>query len=198
LAFLTDSKRYPFGERASFVADPNKALEISCSENAHFLEIQWQLNADDQAGLSKHKTIFPLMQIYSECEQYRETYKSQKTISRSIIGHHELPRFCMGTNESYGPDRVGIHEHPLIDQFFYSFSENDVILLIDGKRQPYKGNTLIHFPRVSKHGMEIPEGKKMHYLWMDFIMDPKGVDFLDEVHKMTGVKQSFSQDHRIS
>jgi len=104
----------------------------------------------------------------------------------------------MGSNESYGPDRVESHSHPPLDQFFFSFPENDVVLLIDDMKQPYGGNTLLHVPLGSNHGVEIPEGKKMHYMWIDSIVDPKGISYLDEVHKPTGVKEFFNKEHRIS
>ena len=134
-----------------------------------------------------------MIQIYDDSEQYREDFKSPKTISRSIIGHHALPRFCMGSVESYGPDRVEPHAHPLLDQFFFSFSENDINLLIDDRVQPFGGTTIIYIPLGSTHGVDIPEGKKMHYLWIDFIIDPIGVEYLDKVHNPTGVKVRFER-----
>jgi len=79
ITFLADSKTYPFDERAAFVADPNKALEIDCEETAHFFEIQWRLNEEDRADLSANQLKVPLVQVYNECKQYRETFKSPKT-----------------------------------------------------------------------------------------------------------------------
>lgn len=187
-----------FNQTASYVADPKEDIELISVTCSHFLEIQWKLEPQDQEFLKENRTTFPLVQIYSECEQYRETFKSEKTISRSIIDHHALPRFCMGSNEAFGPDRVEPHAHPLLDQFFFSFPENDVNLLIDDMVQPYEGNTLIHIPLGSNHGVEILEGGKMHYVWIDFIINPQGVEYLDEVHVKTGVKQSFDENKQIT
>jgi len=114
-----------------------------------------------------------------------------------MIDHHALPGFCMGSNESYGPDLVGKHSHPLLDQFFFSFEDNEVELLIDDMMQPYGGNTLIHIPLGSDHGVSIPEGKKMHYVWIDFMVDAGAVAYLDEVHKKTGVLEEFDGTHPI-
>lgn len=185
-------------EKAVYVADPGQKLEITGLVCSHYLEIRWTLVSEAKEYLKSGRTSLPFVQQYDDCEQYRETFKSQKTISRSIIDHHIIPGFCMGSNEAYGPDRVEPHAHPLLDQFFFSFSDNDVNLLIDGKVQPLKGNTLIHIPLGSDHGVEIPEGKKMHYLWIDFMTDLKGLDYLDEVHIKTGVKERFDEGNRIT
>ena len=185
-------------EKAVYTSDPDQKFTITGTCCSHYLEILWTLTDTDRKQLDEKRAQLPYVQQYDECEQYRETFKSQKTISRSIIDHHLLPGFCMGSNEAYGPDRVKPHAHPLLDQFFFSFPDNDVNLLIDDKIQPLEGNTLIHIPLGSDHGVEIPEGKKMHYLWIDFMTDRKGLDYLDEVHIKTGVKERFDEDNRIT
>lgn len=190
--------RIALAERAAYVAEPGKAVKLQSGVDAQFLEIQWRLTTDDTAFLADKEVAFPLVQIYDECGQYREDFKTGKCISRSIIDHHALPRFCMGSNESYGPDFVSPHTHPLLDQFFFSFADNQVNLLIDDVVQPYGGMALIHIPLGSNHGVDIPRGGKMHYLWIDFIIDPRGVAYLDEVHKATGVKERFDENQEIT
>ena len=177
------------GERTCYTANPEGDIKISSDAYSHFMEIQWNLTEDDRQFLANQKTCFPLIRIYDDCEQYREDFKSPKTISRSIIGQHALPRFCMGSVESNGPDKMQPHAHPYVDQFFYSFPENDINLLIDDKVQPFEGNTIFYIPLGSNHGVDVPEGKKMHYIWIDFIIDPRGIEYLDEVHIPTGVKE---------
>ena len=195
---IFDRDKHRLREKAVYTADPDQELTITGIGCSHYLEIQWALTDTARKQLDEQKTKLPFVQQYDECEQYRETFKSQKTISRSIIDHHFLPGFCMGSNEAYGPDRVEPHAHPLLDQFFFSFRDNDVNLLIDDNIQPLEGNTLIHIPLGSNHGVEIPEGKKMHYLWIDFMTDSKWLEYLDEVHIKTGVKERFDEDNRIT
>lgn len=184
-------------EKYTYVTEVGQKLEIHCIEDTHILEILWHLGAEGLQFLYSHNVQLPIIQKYEECNQYREEFKSTKSISRAMIDHHILPGFCMGSNESYGPDNVGKHAHPLLDQFFFSFEDNEVDLLIDDMVQPYKGNTLIHIPLGSDHGVSIPSGKKMHYVWIDFMVDPGAVDYLDEVHKKTGVLESFDEEHQI-
>jgi len=193
IEFKIDAAKSSFDERVVFVPGTTQDLSINALNDLNFIEIQWQLTESDVAQLQASTTVFPIIQIYSKSEQYKDYFKSEKTISRSIIGQHTLPRFCMGSVESYGFDRVEPHAHPLLDQFFFSLPENDVDLLIDDYRHPMTGNTLVHIPLGSNHGVEVVEGKKMHYLWIDFIFDAKGVAYLDEVHKSTGTIRNFDQ-----
>lgn len=184
-------------ERGSYVAKNGCGVTVCCKEDSHILEILRVLSKAEQEAIKESGISFPVIQKYEECSQYREDFKSKKSISRSMIDHHILPGFCMGSNESYGPDKVEKHAHPLLDQFFFSFEENEVNLLIDDMIQPYEGNTLIHIPLGSDHGVEIPDGKKMHYVWIDFMVDPGAVAYLDEVHKKTGVMERFDENHQM-
>src|SRR3546814_3765715 len=125
----------------------------------------------------------PSVQDYAASPQYRDYFKSEKTISRTLVGPHVLPRFCMGSVESIGPDRIEPHAHPMLDQLFFSFAENDITLLIDGQRHALGGSTLLHIPLGSDHGVDVSPGKRMHYLWLDFFQRHQDMDYIAEVHK---------------
>lgn len=158
-------------------------LHVEASAPSELLEIEWAVTDDEFAALRDADTPLPLSQPYAECEQYRDYFKSEKTISRTIVAPHVLPRFCMGSVESRGPDRIEPHAHPMLDQFFYGFAENDITLLVDGERHPMGGNTLLHIPLGSDHGVEVEPGKSVHYIWMDFFADGRDMDYIVEVHK---------------
>ena len=149
--------------------------------DAHLLEIRWKLTEKEIQEMES--AALPFTQTYEQAQKYRDPFKSEKTISRAIVPHRVLPRFAMGSVETYGTDLIGQHAHPLLDQFFYSFSENDCILLIDSLQHPMKGDTILHIPLGSNHGVFVGETQCAHYLWIDFIPDESGLNYLDEVHK---------------
>ena len=93
-----------FGEKCTYVAEVGRDIEAECLSDTHILEILWHLDPAALNYLSKSGTKLPIIQNYKECSQYREEFKSKKSISRAMIDHHALPGFCMGSNESYGPD----------------------------------------------------------------------------------------------
>ena len=111
-----------------------------------------------------------------------------------MIPHRIIPRFAIGSVESYGYDYVKPHAHPMLDQFFFSFPENDMDVIINGEHIPMGGNMILHIPLGSDHGVEVTEGKHMHYIWIDFLPDNDlGLKRLDDRHKPTGTLRSFDE-----
>jgi hypothetical protein len=188
-AVFSAGRDYIYNEKAVFVDHPERDVSVAAETDAHLLEIQWKLSAADQKEIDACK--FPITALYKDAIQYRDPFKSDKTISRAILPHRILPRFAMGSVETYGDDLIGKHEHPLLDQFFFSFPENDMDLLLDDLVYPMKGNTLLHIPLGCDHGVSVKGKQCAHYLWIDFITGEEGLAYLDTVHKETGATRSF-------
>lgn len=182
--FLTDGGTFFFKERTFFVPDPEKGLSVRAAGNPHFLELRWDVSEKDSSVMKSFSPRAPLVQPYAASPLYDDDTKSRKTLSRSIILQHVLPRICIGSVETEGPDRVDAHVHPHVDQLFYTFPENDMDLLIGGEHHPVGGNTLIHIPLGSSHGVEVAEGRRLHYIWIDFVIDDEGFRYLDESHRL--------------
>ena len=191
--FEAENESFHYAEKAVFVAKPESRVRIHTEKESVVLEIRWELNEQDLADLDAGETHFPISEAYRDALQYRDFFKSETTISRAILKQSVIPRFAMGSVEAKGDDLVGQHAHPLLDQFFFSFPENDMNLLIDCRICPMKGNTLLHIPLGSNHGVIALGDQKMHYLWIDCTpqeLKQQAVDYLNEVHKPTGEKQT--------
>lgn len=188
--FCAQDQTHRFRERAVYLPMPEQELTILASEDTCLMELHWKLNPEDAEFLKKSGVTFPFTRIYSECPQYHEDVKSDKSVSRTILDHHQMPRIAMGSNQSYGPDQVGIHTHPLLDQYFFSFPENKVNLIINGEIVPFGGDTVLHIPLGSYHGVDVPADGQMHYIWIDFMADPKAIAFLDSIHTPTDEMKS--------
>lgn len=193
--FSAAGKSFFYSEKAMFTAKPESDVQIEAETDAVLLEIRWAMNESDLADLAASTAEFPLSEAYADSTQYRDFFKSETTISRSILKQSVIPRFAMGSVEARGDDLVGQHAHPLLDQFFFSFPENDMDLLIDCRICPMKGNTLLHIPLGSNHGVIARGQQYMHYLWIDCTpqsMKEDAVAYLNEVHKETGVKETLA------
>ena len=129
------------------------------------------------------KSKLPYFLDYEDAVQYKEDCKSEKTINRFLLKQRIIPDIAIGSVETYGPDRVGEHTHPDVEQLFFGFSENDMVLLIDGEEVSMPGNTLVHIPLGSNHGVIVREGQCAHYVWMDYVINPKGLEYLDMAHE---------------
>ena len=182
VVFQQDETKYTFNEKGSIIPDPAKDLDIYTEADSVIFEISWDLTEADHVELAQKPPKYPILQKYSDCARYTEYFKSDRTISRTVVAHGILPRFSMGSNEAEENDRVEINNHPSIDQYFFSFPDNDVTLLIEERKIAFKGNTLLHVPLGANHGVEIGPGQKMHYLWIDFIVDEEGMRYLDTIH----------------
>ena len=195
--FQTDGKTYKFNERVTFVPAPDKELVITAHANVNIVEVQWDCEEGDSKLIKEYNTVFPVAQTYKDAIQYTDPNKSEKTISRMMIPHKVIPRFAIGSVETYGYDYVNEHAHPMLDQFFFSIPENDMNVLIDGEKIPMKGNQVFHIPLGSNHGVDIPEGKHCHYMWIDFLPDnEKGLQRLDKSHKVLDTMRSFDEENK--
>ena len=192
--FETDGKTFDYNERVTFVPAPDKELVVTAEDKVNLLEIQWDWADEDTKLLEEYETVFPYAQPYASSIQYTDPNKTETTISRMTIPHRVIPRFAIGSVENYGPDIVRPHAHPMLDQFFFSFPENEMNLLINGEPIPMVGDQLVHIPLGADHGVETLEGQHCHYMWIDFLPDnEKGLKRLDERHHVTGEMKSFDK-----
>lgn len=193
--FVTDGNEYVFHERVVFVPSPEREVVVEALSDVQILEIRWfkRVGEDDRLA-AEYQTQFPLIQVYRNSKQYRDRNKSEKTISRSCIDQRRIPRFALGSVESYGIDAVKSHDHPMLDQFFFSFEENEMDVLIDYEEVPMGANELLYIPLGSIHGVDIREGQHCHYLWIDFYPDnDEALKRLDWSHVPTGKQASFNE-----
>lgn len=196
VVFHTQGGEYPWAERVTFVPALEADFTISAQTDAQLLEIRWIMLKSDYALIEEYKTTFPYQMSYALSTQYRDRNKSDKTISRIMLEQRNIPRFAMGSVESYGPDFVKSHDHPMLDQFFVSFPENDMLLLID--YEPYRmlGNEITHIPLGANHGVDVTEKKHLHYMWIDFLIDDTSMTRLDTSHIPTGVMRDFTDEQK--
>lgn len=183
--FILSRGRASVGEehlsgRATLALAPCGELAVSAEEDALMLLIVHPLRAEEIASLGDR---LPYRLDYDDALRYREACKSEKTVSRYLLRERIIPRIAIGSVETYGTDRIANHEHPYVDQLFFSFGENDMELVIGDEGMPMKGDTLIHIPLASSHGVRVGECGCAHYVWIDFIVDEvRGMEFLETAH----------------
>jgi hypothetical protein len=162
-------------EEASILADDG---------NLGMLEIIITLSGDEMQSVKNEQNILPYFVDYTKCRQYKEAIKSEKTISRMILPENIIPRFCMGSVETTGPDEVGAHAHPMLEQLFFGLTKNDCTVTADGMEAAFEENTLLHIPLGSMHGAIVKEGKILNYIWMDHFRSLGDMKYIKENHVM--------------
>jgi mannose-6-phosphate isomerase-like protein (cupin superfamily) len=85
----------------------------------------------------------------------------------------------------------------MLDQFFFSFPENDMEVIIDDEKINMKGNVIMHIPLGSNHGVEVTGDRHMHYMWIDFMPNKEeGLKRLNFSHRPTGTVRSFENEDK--
>lgn len=181
--FENGSACFETSGKGVFIGKPNAAVHVRCLADAQILELQRFVTKEEWDCLKNSRQL-PFFQVYEKAPHYREEGKSEKTVNRMLVPQRIIPRFAMGSVETHGKDRVAKHRHPMLEQYFFSFQENDCFILIDDNQYPYPGNTLLHIPLGSNHGIASEEGQQIHYVWMDFLFGEEGLKYMDEVHHM--------------
>jgi hypothetical protein len=155
-------------------------LEAAPGQTLHALRIRRALDAPDLEEFARYpeNNAAPLVRKFSDCPAYREAIKSPKTISRTLLPENFVPRMALGTVETTGPDAVGRHAHPMLEQFFLGLKDNRITVLADDAQAELPEFALLHIPLGSNHGVEVAAGHKLHYVWMDFFMSKDGQEWL--------------------
>lgn len=157
---------------------PDDKVDIEALAEAALLEINLFSEVEPELGK------LPYFISYADAHTYKEDCKSEKTVSRMLLEPRIVPNLAVGSVETYNKDRVEAHKHPDVEQMFFGFSENDMHLLINGELFYMGGNTLVHIPLASSHGVEIADGGCAHYVWIDYIINEKGLEYMDSAHEM--------------
>ena len=171
--------RIPYGKGFS--------VSVRAGDEFHFLKFRKELDSDDLELISNASAdnVSLYIKSLSECPVYTEDIKSSKTVNRMILPVGLVPRFCMGTVETSGPDAVGEHEHPMLDQHFLAMKGCRCTVMADGESIVLTENMMVHIPLGSKHSVSVAEGDMLAYIWCDFFFTLKGEGYIDEQHRMS-------------
>ncbi|MFK7934107.1 MAG: hypothetical protein AB8G22_11410 [Saprospiraceae bacterium] len=156
-------------------------LEVEEGEILHFLKFTKKMSPQDLED-SKHfpqENKTPLFFTrFADCTPYTEKIKSPNTVSRTVLPANIVPRVSLGTVEAMGPDKVGAHQHPMLEQLFLGLVDNDIVVYADDASTKLKQYALLHIPLGSSHWVKVAENKKMNYMWMDFFLTKAGEEWL--------------------
>ena len=161
-------------------------LYVEKGKEFHFLSFRKSLDQADQDIISQnrgdHSKVY--IRAINECSVYTEDIKSSKTLNRMILPEGKVPRFCMGSVKTEGPDEVAEHEHPMLDQLFFGLEGCKCICVADGEETTLIENMMLHIPLGSKHSVTVKEGETLSYIWMDFFLTLEGQKYMNEQHLM--------------
>lgn len=146
------------------------------------LELVIALSPEDLAVLQNNREKYPFFITYSECKTYRERIKSEKTVNRTLLPELVFPRLAVGSVQTTGPDRVGAHEHPMLEQLFFGLKGNHCLVRADEHEALFGESVLLHIPLGSTHGVEVEAPNELHYIWIDLFRNQADMDYIAGEH----------------
>lgn len=183
-SLLTSNKKHSLEPETIFL--PNQLTSFAISANKkdtlHFLKISSTLTKQDLKDIKdfpRKNTEEIYLKKFSDCEPYTEPIKSPNTVSRTILPNKYIPRIAMGTVKTKGPDKVGAHEHGMLEQLFLGLSKNEVTVYADSASIKFPEYSLLHIPLGSTHSVTVEDGAEMYYVWMDFFRDKAAEAWLE-------------------
>mgnify|MGYP002629921249 FL=1 len=168
-------------------------IEVAAGDTLHYIHIKKKLSKLD---LKEMKTFPPenregiYFKGFEDCEAYTEKIKSPNTVSRTVLPKDHAPRVAMGTVDTKGPDAVGAHEHPMLDQLFLGLSANDAMVFADTDSIAFHEWEILHIPIGASHWVTVGENKRMYYQWMDFFLTTSGQEWLKTHKKIEDYKNT--------
>ena len=148
-------------------------LQVDGEGSFLVLELSLELDEEDIAELAEQAGRGVIFRRHSECPTYQQSFKSAQTVSRFLLppGKKDAPRLCIGSVQTTGPDEVGRHKHPMLDQMFLGLPGCKGKVWADGETTDLHGLDLLHIPLGSTHGASVGEGEKLGYIWIDRYID---------------------------
>lgn len=175
-------------QEESIIVQPNRTIQacllVGKNQTLHFLEFTKKYSEQDKDNLrlENHSLNEWYCTSFQDCKPYVEKIKSPNTTSRTVLSNNIIPRVALGTVEAAGPDKVGEHSHPMLEQLFLGLSDNEISVYADEAVANLKTFSLLHIPLGSTHWVEVAKDCKMNYMWMDFFLTKDGEAWLD-THK---------------
>ena len=186
--FIYQGRKYPIHSNTIIRVpkDTSYKISVDAKDELHFVVIRRLLDDKDLEVIESRKKEYSELyfKAVSECPTYKEDIKSDKTINRMILPEGLVPRFALGSVETEGPDEVGEHEHPMLDQVFLGLEDCKCYCYADGVEEILTENMMLHIPLGSKHYVKVKEGDKLAYIWMDFFLTIEGEKYMGEQHQV--------------
>ena len=163
-----------YGEAVTVTARSERAILVGL--DVAFDDDETRIMSDNKDG------FFPWLVDYGHCPTYSEEFKSEKTISRTLLPHDRFPRLCVGSVETEGPDEVGAHSHPMLEQVFIGLPQNNCKVVADGVEANLGEMEALHIPLGSHHGASVESGQHLHYIWIDLFLKGENMDWVSQGH----------------
>ena len=166
------TKIFVIDEQSVFIPDfDNNNLVITAGEtDLHFIHILGSMNDTDRRQMERCQYVLPRFVRFSESIQYTERFTQEsgaKVKQHSIIAGRHLGRYTMGWVIGKGPDFVGQHVHPSLEQWYFMLQGADFTYDAGERQIEVKEGDVSFTPHGTSHGSTCSEDGFINYLWFE-------------------------------
>ena len=166
------NKIYAIDDQAVFVPDfDRERVTIAAGEeDLYFIRITGPMTEIDHRQMQNCQYVLPRFVRLRESIEYTERFTQEsgsKVVSHSIIAGRHLGRYTMGWNIGAGPDFIGQHTHPTLEQWYFMTDGSEFTYVAGGKKIPVREGDVSFTPHGTSHGSECTEEGFINYVWFE-------------------------------
>lgn len=168
----SDNKIYELDDQAVFTPDfdKEKVTIVAGEEDLYFITITGPMTEVDHRQMANCQYVLPRFVRLRESIEYTERFTQEsgsKVVSHSIIAGRHLGRYTMGWNIGAGPDFVGQHTHPTLEQWYFMIDGSDFDYVAGGNVIPVTNGDVSFTPHGTSHGSQCSEDGYINYVWFE-------------------------------
>ncbi len=165
-------KIYSIDDQAVFIPDfdREKVTLIAAEEEMQFIRITGPMTEIDHRQMKNCQYVLPRFVRLRESIEYTERFTQEsgsKVVSHSIIAGRHLGRYTMGWNIGAGPDFIGQHTHPTLEQWYFMIDGSEFNYLAGGNVIPVGEGDVSFTPHGTSHGSECTKDGFINYVWFE-------------------------------
>ena len=139
-------------------------------EDLQFIHIVGLMNETDRRQMQHCQYVLPRFVKFSQVIQYTERFTQEsgaKVKQHSVIAGRHLGRYTMGWVIGKGPDFVGQHTHPTLEQWYFMLDHADFTYDAGENSIAVKEGDVSFTPHGTSHGSTCKEEGFIHYIWFE-------------------------------
>lgn len=165
-------KIFVIDEQSVFIPDFDRdRLQITAGdEDMEFIHIVGPMNDTDRRQMNHCQYVLPRFVKFSEAIQYTERFTQEsgaKVKQHSVIAGRHLGRYTMGWVIGKGPDFVGQHTHPSLEQWYFMLQGADFTYDAGDRSIAVKEGDVSFTPHGTSHGSTCAEDGFINYVWFE-------------------------------
>jgi len=135
-----------------------------------FVHILGKVSHVDRRKMKTSRFVLPRFVKMCDAWHYTEDFNEQagsKNVSYSLNNGRKLGCYTIGGNKVYGPNFVGKHMHPTLDQWYLMLDDADFTYMAGDEVIPVKAGDISFTPQGNAHGSMCNEGHSIYYFWFE-------------------------------